>query len=156
MGVRHYRDLRAWQLAVELKRRIIDFTARPAVRADVRFCDQIRQSSGSVLAHIAEGFARYSHREFLQFLKLASGSLAETETCLVDALDRGYLILPNMTISRGSPAGAPPRLLPLRRVSEDATKGAIHSNVVATVQVSHSTDSAAARGRERSAQDRLS
>ena len=44
---------------------------------------QARRSACSVAANIAEGAARRGAREFIQFLGIASGSLAETETYLI-------------------------------------------------------------------------
>lgn len=38
----------------------------------------------------ASGFARFNHREFKQFLRIARGSLGEIQDALVDAKDRGY------------------------------------------------------------------
>jgi four helix bundle protein len=56
MGARHPRDLVAWQLAHELKLQVYALIARPAVRRDVRFCEQIREASASAETHIAEAF----------------------------------------------------------------------------------------------------
>ncbi len=44
---------------------------------------QVRRSAVSIAANIAEGAERHGTREFLHFLGIASGSLAETETFLM-------------------------------------------------------------------------
>ncbi|MYC85304.1 MAG: four helix bundle protein [Acidimicrobiia bacterium] len=44
---------------------------------------QVRRSACSIAANISEGASRRGAREFLQFLGIASGSLAETETFLI-------------------------------------------------------------------------
>lgn len=44
---------------------------------------QVRRAAVSVAANIAEGAEREGTKEFLQFLGIASGSLAETETMLI-------------------------------------------------------------------------
>jgi four helix bundle protein len=52
---------------------------------------QIRRTVVSILANIAEGSERQYKKEFLQFLSIARGSLAEVETYLMLAKDLGYI-----------------------------------------------------------------
>jgi four helix bundle protein len=52
---------------------------------------QIRRSSKSVTANIAEGHGRYYYRDMIRFLYLARGSLSETEKHLIDAKDLEYI-----------------------------------------------------------------
>jgi four helix bundle protein len=44
---------------------------------------QIRRSSASIPANIAEGWRREGTKEFIQFLRVAQGSLKELETHLL-------------------------------------------------------------------------
>ena len=53
--------------------------------------DQIRRAVVSIPSNIAEGYARNSDKEFLQFLYIARGSKAELETQLEIAEMLGYL-----------------------------------------------------------------
>jgi four helix bundle protein len=46
--------------------------------------------ASSVTGNIAEGFGRYRHREFAQFLRIARGSLYELSEHLRDGIARGY------------------------------------------------------------------
>jgi len=52
---------------------------------------QLRRSAISIPSNIAEGAARKSNKEFIQFLYIALGSVAETETQLEIASRIGYL-----------------------------------------------------------------
>ncbi len=91
MGVKHFTDLRAWQLANRLKIEIYAFTSAPPALKDFKFCDDIKSAIASVCSNTSEGFGRYSHKEFAHFVVIARGSLSETQNHLIDAVDRKYL-----------------------------------------------------------------
>ena len=77
---------------------------------DERFglISQVRRSAVSVASNIAEGAARRTTGEFVQFVGIAQGSLAEAETQLLLAQRLGYatgrvgtpLLLASAEISR--------------------------------------------------------
>ena len=79
MGARHFKELRCWQLANELKKEVFIFIAHPPAAKDSKFCDDVRRSARSAASNIAEGFGRFTHREFAHFLSVARASLVETE-----------------------------------------------------------------------------
>ena len=54
-------------------------------------CDQLRRSSVSVPANIAEGMGRRSKKEQIHFLEIAFGSLMETFCHIEIAKDLGYI-----------------------------------------------------------------
>ena len=91
MGARSFEDLVAWQLSRQLHSEVVEFTANGAAARDFHYRDQIRASSASAPANIAEGFARFRPREFARFLEFAKASLAETRSHLIIGHDRGYL-----------------------------------------------------------------
>jgi four helix bundle protein len=91
VGVRHYRELVCWQLSVELRRAVGEITAGGRAAADRTFCHQIRDATRSAPSNIAEGFARFQHRDFARFLEIARGSLMETHNHLGEGLDAGYI-----------------------------------------------------------------
>jgi four helix bundle protein len=91
MGAKRFVDLRAWKLGYGLKCRIYDIASRPAVARDGKFCDQIVASSSSVPSNLAEGFGRYTHKDFARFVVIARSSLLETQNHLIDGKDRRHI-----------------------------------------------------------------
>ena len=75
-----HRDLTAWQKSMELASTVYRHTQQ--FPAEERFCltGQMRRAAVSIPANIAEGAARGTGKEFLRFLYIARGSLAELET----------------------------------------------------------------------------
>jgi four helix bundle protein len=73
-----------------LVRRIYDVSSR--FPADERFglTAQVRRSAVSVPSNIAEGAARGTRKEFVQFLTAARGSLSELDTQVRIAGDLGF------------------------------------------------------------------
>ncbi len=53
--------------------------------------DQIKRSAVSIPSNIAEGAARNSSKEFMQFLYIALGSAAELETQLIISKKLGFM-----------------------------------------------------------------
>ncbi len=89
--VRDFRDLVCWKLAYELKCEVLAFIAKPPASRDSKYCNQIRDSSSSAPANIAEGFGRFHSRDAARFYDIARASLMETKNHLIDGHDRGYL-----------------------------------------------------------------
>ncbi len=79
-----------WQLGNELRDRVHAITANAPVSDDWRFRNQMRDAASSVARNIAEGFGRYRHREFAQFLSVARGSVFELADHLRDGAARRY------------------------------------------------------------------
>ncbi len=83
---RGYQQLRAWQSSHELA--LAAFRLGKSIRAGHRwFADQLVRSAVSVPANIAEGYNRGSLRQYLHFLNIARGSLAEVEYYVLFARD---------------------------------------------------------------------
>ena len=91
MGARDPEELVAWRLAHALKLVVYAITARPDVRRDFGFCNQIREAASSGEDNIAEGFWRYGHGDFARFLMIARSSIGEVHNKLGDGFDRGHL-----------------------------------------------------------------
>jgi len=91
MGVKDFRDLVAWQLADELRREVIAFTAKETVARDFRYCNQVRDASSSACRNTSEGFGRFRPAENARFLEFAHASLSEVQDGLIEAKQKKYI-----------------------------------------------------------------
>lgn len=89
---KQFEDILAWQKARVASKKIYQATSNSEFERDFALRDQIRRSSISIMANIAEGHGRSSNKEFANFLNFARGSAMETQSHLYIALDLGYLI----------------------------------------------------------------
>lgn len=81
--IRSYRDLVVWQQAMDLAEACYVAT-RAFPREEIYgMTAQIRRASASVAANIAEGNGRENTGSYVQFLRIAQGSLKELETHLL-------------------------------------------------------------------------
>lgn len=88
--VRSYRDLKVWQRSKALVVEVYKVT-QPFPREEAYgLTAQIRRCAVSIPSNIAEGNAR-STKDYIRFLSISLGSLAELETQLEIAGDLGYL-----------------------------------------------------------------
>jgi four helix bundle protein len=85
-----YKDLLVWKKGIELVKEIYRMTE--PFPTDERFglVSQMRRAAVSIPSNIAEGQARKTTGEFVQFLSQAEGSLAELDTQLILAVELGY------------------------------------------------------------------
>lgn len=90
-GTTTHRDLLAWQEAMTLVDLVYRDTESFPKRERFGLAMQVRRAAVSVPSNIAEGAAGNSTREFIQFLGIACGSLAEVETQLELAVRLRYL-----------------------------------------------------------------
>ena len=84
-GFKDFREIVAWQLATELKRLADALLEKPDVKHRFKFRDQLSDAARSGPRNIAEGFARFKHKEFAQFVRIAKGSEAEVLNHFIDA-----------------------------------------------------------------------
>lgn len=85
-----FRELDVWHLGVELAETVYRVTARFPKSELFALSSQMRKAAISIPSNIAEGRARESSREFLHFLSISRGSLAELETQLELAIRLDY------------------------------------------------------------------
>lgn len=88
---RPHQNLDAWQQAMLLVR--MTYLATQSFPADERFglIAQMRRAAVSIPSNLAEGSARNSKKELVQFVGVAKGSLSELETQMLISSDLGYL-----------------------------------------------------------------
>jgi four helix bundle protein len=91
-GFKRFEDINAWQKSRQVTKMIYKMTSQGSFSKDFGLRDQIRRSGVSIMANIAEGYGRRSDKEFANFLNIAHGSAAETQSHLYIAVDLGYLI----------------------------------------------------------------
>ena len=91
-AIEKFEDIKAWQEARELLKSIYEITSKGNFSKDWELKNQIRRSAVSVMSNIAEGFDRSSDKEFIQFLRIATGSCSELKSQLYVALDQKYII----------------------------------------------------------------
>jgi four helix bundle protein len=84
-AIQSFKDLEVWQRSMDLVVEV--YRLSKALPADERFglVSQIRRSATSVAANIAEGHGRIHRADYIRFLSIARGSLAETKTHLMIA-----------------------------------------------------------------------
>lgn len=91
MKLNSFTELECWKEARILKKKVsaLAKTFPPEEKYDL--ISQIKRSSRSVTANIAEGHGRFHYQENIQFCRQARGSLTETLDHLITALDEEYI-----------------------------------------------------------------
>ncbi|MFN4179788.1 MAG: four helix bundle protein [Armatimonadota bacterium] len=95
--LKSYQDLEVWQVAMDVAEQCYNLTATFPKEELFGLTMQIRRAAASVAANIAEGYGRESRREYIQFLRIAQGSLKELETYLLLSLRIGITMEANVS-----------------------------------------------------------
>src|SRR2546421_8165383 len=82
-----YKDLNVWQKGIELAKLIYTLTTRFPAEEKFGLISQMRRAAVSIPSNIAEGQARRTTGEFIQFISHAEGSLAELDTQLILSIE---------------------------------------------------------------------
>ena len=86
-----YQDLQVWQKACALAPLIYKLATKLPQSEIHALSNQMRRSAISVPSNIAEGWGRNATPDFIRFLRIARGSLAELETQIIIAVKLEYL-----------------------------------------------------------------
>lgn len=90
MSTESYQDLIVWQKGLGLVKQIYQITGAFPGHERFGLISQMRRSAVSIPSNIAEGQARRTTGEFVQFLSHSEGSLAELHTQLIIAVQLRY------------------------------------------------------------------
>ena len=83
MPLESYQNLKTWQLGTRVARLCYQLTRQFPKDELFGASSQIRRASSRIPANIAEGYGRGHRGEYLQFHRIAYGSLRELETLLI-------------------------------------------------------------------------
>jgi four helix bundle protein len=92
MKIERFEDLHCWQEARKLLNLVYQAIRESKdFQKDIRLCGQITGAAVSSMSNIAEGFARRSNNEFIQYLFISKSSATEVQSEAYVALDQKYI-----------------------------------------------------------------
>jgi four helix bundle protein len=89
--LRSYRDLEVWQRSITLVEQAYKLTSSFPASEKFGLSSQLQRASVSISLNIAEGYGRSHRGDYLRFLSIAKGSVAEVETLLIISVRLGFL-----------------------------------------------------------------
>ncbi|MBN1632766.1 MAG: four helix bundle protein [Ignavibacteria bacterium] len=89
--IEKFEDLLVWGRAHKLVLELYDMIKKFPNEEKYRITEQLLRAAISIPTNIAEGFGRYSRKEFIQFLIISRGSAAEVKYLLVLSKDLKYI-----------------------------------------------------------------
>jgi four helix bundle protein len=95
--IKDYKDLHVWQKGMELAKQVYLLTSRFPAEEKFGLVSQMRRAAVSVPSNIAEGQARNTTGEFVQFLSHAEASAAELDTQLRLSIELGYCVMADLS-----------------------------------------------------------
>jgi four helix bundle protein len=85
-----YKDLVVWQKGIALAKVSYRLTSKFPSEEKFGLASQMRRAAVSIPSNIAEGQARHTTGEFIQFISHAEGSVAELETQLILSIELAF------------------------------------------------------------------
>ena len=85
-----FKGVIAWQKAMLIAKVIYSLTKKLPKVELFGLTNQMRRAAVSIPSNIAEGYSRNSSKDYLRFLSIARGSLAELETQLILCQEINY------------------------------------------------------------------
>jgi four helix bundle protein len=91
-NVQRFQDLKVWQRSHALVLGIYQLTKDFPSSERFGITSQLRRAAVSVPTNIAEGTKRLGSQDYVRFINIAEGSLAETEYLIMLSRDLAYLL----------------------------------------------------------------
>jgi|SRR5690606_3396956 len=91
-----HKDLDVWKKSVDFVTAIYKLSAVFPKEEQFGLTNQMRRAAVSIPSNIAEGAARQSNKEFIQFLYISLGSVMELDTQLMIAKNLSYISEENL------------------------------------------------------------
>jgi len=91
----NHKNLDVWKKSISLIKKVYLLTKSLPDSEKFGLTNQMKRAAVSISSNIAEGAARESDKEFIQFLYYSLGSSAELETQLIITQELGFLAIPN-------------------------------------------------------------
>jgi four helix bundle protein len=98
--INDYRDLDVWKHSMDLAVDVYRHTGQFPREEMFGMTSQMRRAASSIPANIAEGFGRQQRKSFVQYLRIAQGSLKELETHMELACRVGFSARPEVDAFR--------------------------------------------------------
>jgi four helix bundle protein len=98
MSLKTHKDLKVWQESRKLITEIYYLTSNFPKEEVYSLTAQIKRAAISIPSNIAEGAARDSNKEYIHFLYISLGSVAELDTQLIIARDLNFINEKNFTV----------------------------------------------------------
>jgi four helix bundle protein len=89
--IKSFEELKVWKDSRLIVKEIYNIIDNFSRRESYGLISQITRVSVSIMSNIAEGFARDSNKEFVRFLIMSRGSVAEVQSDLFIALDLEFI-----------------------------------------------------------------
>ncbi len=86
-----HKKLNAWQKSFEFVKDVYALTIQFPTEEKFGLVSQMRRASVSIPVNIAEGAARKSSKEFIQFLHISLGSATELDTLILLATELEFI-----------------------------------------------------------------
>lgn len=98
--IERFEDLKCWQAARKLVKEVFISSEQGKIAKDFDLKSQFRKAALSSMNNIAEGFGRYSSKDFIRFLDISQSSVQEIQSMLYVISDLDYLAEEKINVIR--------------------------------------------------------